>query len=150
MSKRIGTPVETAVARYFQAHGFPHCERRALSGVEDKGDLTGIPGLCVEIKGGKAAENASDGQIQAWLDETETERMNARADIGILAVKRKGVGLNRAGEFWAVVDGGVFADLIYERSDGRPMFEPIGFPVRMHLQNLVEVLRDAGYGTPRD
>jgi hypothetical protein len=150
VSKRIGTPVESAVARFFQENGWPHCERRALSGVLDKGDLTGVPGLCVEIKGGKTAEHASDGQVEAWLRETETERVNAKADIGILVMKRKQISGTRAGEWWAVMDGGVFADLVYEPEPGaRPFSRPIGAPVRAHLSTVVELLRDSGYGSQR-
>ena len=150
-SKQIGTAGENAVVKFLLANGWPYAERRILSGVHDKGDITGTPGLCWEVKAGKAAETASDEQIAKWLyGETETERVNANAAIGILVVKRRGIGATRAGEWWAVVDGGVFADLIYARNDGGEQYEPIGFPVRCHLANLVELLRDAGYGTPVD
>lgn len=148
MSKSIGTPAETAVVKFLIAHGWPHAERRILSGAHDKGDVTGTPGLCWEVKAGKAAEFASDGQIAAWLVETETERVNAKAAIGILVTKRKGISGTRAGEWWAHLDGGVFADLIYDRHDGEP-YEQIGIPVRTNLANVVELLRDAGYGSPR-
>ena len=91
-SRGIGTTAETAVVRYLRTRGFDHAERRALTGAHDQGDITGTPGLCWEIKSGRAAETASDGLIQDWIDETESERLNARADIGILVTKRPGYG----------------------------------------------------------
>jgi hypothetical protein len=88
--------------------------------------------------------------VEKWLEETETERINARADIGILVMKRKGVSGTRAGEWWAVLDGGVFADLVYEPEPGAaPFSRTIGAPVRAHLSTVVELLRDSGYGSPR-
>lgn len=149
-SKQIGTDAEGAVVDFLKKNGWPYAERRILSGIHDKGDVTGTPGICWEVKGGAAAEGASDGQVAAWLVETERERVNAKASVGILVMKRKGIGRPRAGEWWAVLDGGVFADLIYSRNDGGEQFEPIGIPVRAHLAGVVELLREAGYGSPRD
>ena len=146
-SKQIGTDAEGGVVDFLKKHGWPYAERRILSGVHDKGDVTGTPGICWEVKSGAAAENASDGQVAAWLLETERERVNANAAIGILVMKRKRIGRARAGEWWAILDGGVFADLIYERHDGE-QYEPIGIPVRVHLSAVVQLLRDAGWGEP--
>lgn len=129
-SGSIGTAAETAVVRVFNANGFPHVERRRLRGRYDMGDLTGCPGLCVEIKGGAAAKNASDAQIAAWLDETETERLNAGAYHGVLVVQRKGIGAPNAGRWWAVI------------RDGH------GAVVRYYLADYLRVLRMCGYGEP--
>ena len=151
MSRSIGTPAETAVVNYLRRHGFEHAERRALTGALDKGDIAGCIGICWEVKAGNAAANASDGQVDKWLEETETERKNANADIGILVMKRKGVSGTRAGEWWAVLDGGVFADLVYEPEPGaRPFSRTIDAPVRVHLATVVELLRDCGFGDPRE
>ena len=147
MSKRIGTPFESALVRYARANGFPWADRIPLSGALDRGDVALCPGLIAECKAGKAAENASDEQVRKWLLETERERVNANAAIGILVVKRRGIGAARMGEQWAILDGGVFADLIYERHDGE-QYEPIGIPVRVHLSAVVQLLREAGWGEP--
>ena len=80
-----GTMFETAVAQFLREHGFPHVERRALHGVQDKGDLTGMPGLVVECK------NHKELSLSEWLRETEVERVNAGADYGVLVAKRRGV-----------------------------------------------------------
>lgn len=148
MSKRIGTPFESALVRYAKEHGFPWADRIPLSGALDRGDVSLCPGLIVECKAGKAAEHASDGQIVKWLEETERERVNANAAIALLVTKRKGVGASRMTEQWCHLDGGVFADLIYQRSDGGDPYEWIGVPIRTHLGNVLELLRMAGYGDP--
>jgi hypothetical protein len=147
--KAIGTAAETAVARYLQAHGFPHAERRALRGIEDAGDITGCPGVCVEVKGGDAAKNASDLLVSDWLAETEKERLNARADVGVLVLQRRGVGPANAGRWWAVMPVGTVAVLRLTLVNPAPETWA-GPPVRMHLADAVRLLRAAGYGDPLD
>lgn len=145
-SGAIGTAAETAVVRVFQANGFPHCERRRLRGAKDCGDLiTGAPGLVVEVKGGAAARNASDALIEKWLDETEAERVNAGADIGLLVVARKGIGGANAHRWWVVTrSGGKGTHLTSEL-----VLAPVrGVTVRMHLADALGMLRAAGYGEP--
>jgi len=132
-SKAIGTQAETLVTRFLQENGFGTAERRALHGTYDLGDITGTPGICWEVKSGHAAETASDGLINAWLAETETERKNAKADIGVLVVKRKGKGA--AGDWWAIDRcryGGLLGSYVY--------------PVRYLLKDYVRNLRLDGYG----
>ena len=145
-SGNIGTMTATAVARYFAANGFPHCERRVQKGRYDEGDLTGIPGICVEVKGGNAARNASDGLIESWLDETETERRNANADIGVLVVARKGIGAANAGRWWAVMRLGDVADWLGNSGPTVGLVAPA--PVRLYLSDAVRMLRACGYGDP--
>lgn len=136
--KDIGTAGESAVVRYLQGHGFPHAERRALRGTYDCGDVVGIPGVCIEIKAGAAAKNASDGQVDLWLAETERERINAKADIGLLVLVRKGIGAPNAGRWWAITP--------VSQLTGHS--EASDFPVRMHLWSAALLLRRRGYGTP--
>lgn len=92
-----GTLAETAVARYLQQQGWPHAERRALFGSVDRGDITGTPGLVWEVKAGTTL------CIPQWMRETETERANADADIGLLVVKPKGVGVTNVPGWWTVL-----------------------------------------------
>lgn len=152
MSKQraIGTAVESAIVRYARAHGFPHADRRPLAGALDKGDVLLCPGVIVEAKGGKAAEHASDGQIAAWLAETEAERVNANAAIGVLVTKRKGVGVTRAGDFWAHLDAQVFSDLLYEPDDGDEFTRRLNVPVRARFGDVLWLLRYAGWGEDID
>jgi Holliday junction resolvase len=80
-SKALGTSAETAVVRYLQ-NWWPAAERRALSGNKDKGDVAGIPGVCIEIKAAKTQ------LIGPWQRETLTEMANASASACMLVVKR--------------------------------------------------------------
>ena len=114
-AKAKGTAAESALVRFLSGQGFPNAERRALTGQFDQGDVTGTPCLAWEVK------NHKTYHFPAWLKETETERINAEADFGILVVKPNGVGLANAGQWWAV----------------------------MSVADIVNLLRDAGYGDPR-
>lgn len=147
-NKATGTSFESALVRYARGNGFPGADRLPLSGALDRGDVGLCPGVIVECKAGNAAMHASDGQIAKWLEETERERVNAGAAIGLLVTKRKGIGDSRMAEQWVHLDGGVFADLIYKRNDGGEPYEPIGVPIRAHLGSVLELLRLAGYGDP--
>jgi hypothetical protein len=128
--KDIGTAGETAVVTFLRANGFGGAERRALRGTLDCGDITGCGPVVVEVKSGHAAETASDGLINAWLAETEAERKNADADVGVLVVKRKGKG--NAGDWWAIEWHG--------HPEGRR------WAVRCLLKDFVYQLRQDGYG----
>lgn len=81
-SKRKGTAWESAIVEYLKTW-FPWVERRALSGSSDKGDIAGIPGVVIEAK------DAQRHELAAWMDETEAERKNANASIGLLVIKRR-------------------------------------------------------------
>lgn len=79
--KAKGTTAETAVVRYLQTW-WPAAERRALSGNQDKGDVAGIPGVCIEVKAAKTQ------LIGPWQRETLTEMGHANAGVCLLVVKR--------------------------------------------------------------
>lgn len=143
-SKDIGTRAETAVVRYLKAYGWPSAERRALTGAQDQGDITGTPGVCWEVKARK--KPISDLDVAGWMVETETERRNAGAVVGVLVVRRAGVGEGHAGRWWAYLSAGTLTGLAVE--GGFVPYARLGFPVRMLLADAVAVLRAAGYGTP--
>lgn len=143
--KAIGTAAETAVVRYLQANGFPHAERRALRGELDAGDITGCPGICVEVKGGAAARSASDGDVVAWMKEVRAETVNANADIGLLVMQRKAVGPKNAGRWWAVLTVDTIRRLVSYPIHDAPYYDQT---VRMHLADAVHLLRAGGYGNP--
>lgn len=102
-SKDRGTRAETAVVAYLQGHGFPHAERRALSGSQDKGDVAGVLGSVIEVK------DCRRDCLPQWLDETETERINAGAEYAVCWHKRRGKGspadwfVTMRGEQWVRV-----------------------------------------------
>lgn len=146
--KAIGTRAESAVVAFLRANGWPSAERRALRGTQDAGDITGIPGLCIEVKGGDAARNASDNQIEVWLAEAERERKAANADVGMLILQRRGIGPANAGRWWAILPLCDVLDAAVTAVDGQGVWRTYDTPVRMLLADAVQLLRAAGYGQP--
>ncbi|GAB2457670.1 hypothetical protein [Xylanimonas ulmi] len=145
--KSIGTAAETAVVRFARANGFPLAERRALAGAYDIGDVLLTAFTIVEVKAGKAAEHASDNQILAWLDETETERRNANAEAALLVTKRAGKGHANAGQWWTHWRLGHLAQV---RGYPVDLTDSIADDavVRMTLASALAQLRAGGYGDP--
>lgn len=95
-SRRKGTSAETAVVNYLQLRGWPYAERRALHGSNDRGDITGTPGICWEVKAGSRL------CIPEWMRQTETERLNDGATLGVLVVKPVGIGTGQVNRWWAI------------------------------------------------
>lgn len=80
-SKQRGTATETMVVRYLQSMGFSNAERRALRGVADCGDVTGIEGVVIEVKGDRS------NRLPAWKAETIKEAENAGDGMYLLVVR---------------------------------------------------------------
>jgi len=144
--KNIGTAAETAVMKYLKLNGFPKAERRALRGTYDAGDITGCDNLCLEVKAGEAAMTADDRTIDVWLAQTESERQFAKADYGILVVRRRGKG--SPGDWWAYVQSSVFCWIISEivPSNEFQISSDYDFPVRCRLSDMIRILRLSGFG----
>jgi hypothetical protein len=98
--KRAGTAAESAVAAFLVENGWPYAERRSLQGALDKGDITGTPGVCWEVK----STSGDHGTINysGYLREVEVEKANAKASIGVVVVKPRGRG-RRTVEQWVAV-----------------------------------------------
>ena len=138
-SKSIGTRAETAVRNYLLSVGYNPLEahRNVLKGKDDEGDvwLREKNGLIVfEVKGGKAAKDASFQQIGKWYEEAEKERNNADGRFGFLVTQRPGVGYPRAGDWWAYAR---LQDLIYLRTN---LDYVDGTLVRITLAELVKLI----------
>lgn len=133
--KQIGTRGETAVTNALRANGYPGAERRALAGALDLGDINVCPGVIAEVKWGKHAKTASMKQIDDWLDETERERRNDRADLALLVIQRNGIGVDRAELSRCFVDLGV----IYGTDH---------CTVEAPLTTVTNLLRKNGWGDP--
>jgi hypothetical protein len=145
--KAIGTAAETAVVRAARPRGFPHADRLTLTGNQDRGDVGLCPGVVIEVKGGAAARTASDGLIDAWLIETERERVHARADVAFLVIQRPGVGPTNAHRWWAWFRLGWLLPLVGGRGHELGNADAA---VRLHLDTALQLLRAAGYGDPLD
>ncbi len=144
-SGALGREGENAVARVFRENGWPEAERRRLKGALDQGDLiVGDRRLCVEVKNGKAARSASDNQITSWMHDTERERLNAGADIGILVVARKGIGYPNAGNWAAYVPLWTVARLV-AGPPGHVSSLVRNTPVRFRLTELLNLLNTSEF-----
>lgn len=84
-AKAKGRRAENLFVDYLRRHGVPHAERRARTGAKDQGDITGWPGVCVEIK---ATQKIT---IPQWLRELDAEMVHAHAATGFVAYKPTGV-----------------------------------------------------------
>ena len=104
-SKRRGTTWETKIVAYLRDNGAPHAERRALGGANDRGDIAGIPGVCIEAK------NAARAELAQWLDEAEAERRNDGADIGVVWHHRRGKG--SPGDGYVTMTGATLVRLLW-------------------------------------
>jgi hypothetical protein len=83
-SKAKGTAFETAVVNCLRNWGFVAAERRALHGANDKGDITGLPGVVIEVKNQRAMD------LAGWVREAEREGEAAHADLAVVWHKRRG------------------------------------------------------------
>jgi len=176
--KAIGTAAETAVVRAARTNGFGTAERRALAGAADRGDILLCPGAILEVKGGDAARHASDLDIDRWLNETDTERRHADADIALLVVQRRGVGAPNAHRWWAWIRLGNLEQLrapeprcrVCSCTDAQACLGGCAWrdnepgppcctscdpqdtnhltPIRLLLADALHLLRAAGYGDP--
>ena len=102
--RQKGTRWENAIVEYLRERGWPHAERRALNGINDKGDVAGVIGVVIEAKDCKTHE------LAAWLDEANKERDNAGADLGVAWFHRRGKASARDG--YVLMDGDTFTWLL--------------------------------------
>lgn len=140
-SKAIGTRAETALRNYLLSVGYSELEahRNVLTGQDDEGDVwlrEPRKGLMVfEVKGGKAAKEASHEQMKKWYGEAEREMNNAGAAFGFLVTQRAGVGYPRAGEWWAYSTLGDLSSLT-----GGAKLSGDAF-IRLTVSELVDIIR---------
>ncbi|MFE7744407.1 hypothetical protein [Nocardia sp. NPDC057455] len=116
--KRRGDDHERAQRDYYRAEGFPHAERTKAGYERDGGDVHLDPVIGIAPGVISQCKNVQSPRWSEWISELREQTANARAEVGFLAVKRRGVGA--AGEQLAVM------------------------PIREYLV----LLRRAGYGEP--
>jgi Holliday junction resolvase-like predicted endonuclease len=100
--KAIGTAGETAVVNYLRTLGYSELRVRrvTLNGSHDLGDVhweveNGTL-FVIEVKAGKAADEASPQQVQDWWGEAIAEAVAANG-VPLLVIKRRGYGTGRVG-----------------------------------------------------
>src|SRR5690348_16916994 len=108
-----GTSWESKIIEFLRERGWPHAERRALGGNNDRGDVAGVVGVVIEAKSCNRLE------LAAWLDEAEAERANDRADLGVAWIKRRGK--TSAAHGYVVMDGDTFTWLLRAAGYGKPI-----------------------------
>ncbi|WP_433368398.1 hypothetical protein ACQPZX_41485 [Actinoplanes sp. CA-142083] len=116
-SKKRGTAWETAICRYLAEEGFPHVERRALTGNRDRGDIAGIPGVVIEAK------NTQRDQLAAWVDEAAIEQANDNADYAAVWHHRRGKA--SAAEGFVTMTGAAFVRLLRAAGYGTQPTTPL-------------------------
>lgn len=114
---------------------------RLLDVPADAGDLTGIPGVVVQVKWSPYKPLAED------LRRTEEQRRAGRADVGLLVRKRKGVGLARASEWDAYLPEWAVEWLLSGANYQTPCPGPGDTaPWHTDLATAARLIRRAGYG----
>jgi hypothetical protein len=103
--KAKGTAAETACVKYAQANGFPEARRNPLTGSKDTGDLTLCDRVIVEVKADKSLD------YPRFIRETEAERVNAQAAVGLCFIKPPGVAEGRMRLWWCLMHAGTYEAL---------------------------------------
>ena len=89
-SKAKGTRAETKVKRYFNDHGL-RCERKALAGSDDEGDLRlylddGTE-VAIEVKAGRQTGNYNRTALNEWKGQTLKESINSGCPSMLVIVR---------------------------------------------------------------
>jgi hypothetical protein len=103
-AKDRGTRAESAVVQYLIDQGWPHTERRAGRGTSDAGDISGFPGLIIEVKDHRQL------RLAEWVLEAERERANCKAEYGV--VWHKKVGKGSPNDWYVTMTGETFVRLL--------------------------------------
>lgn len=134
-NKDKGTRAESAVVRLAREMYWPYAERRALTGGKDRGDITGIPGLVIQVK------DVERKSVGAWQLATLEQLANDNASTCILVVKtfRKNV---RQWDTYIPI-----SHFLYEDPEKAQYFQAWDVQpwVRMDLEVAFEWLKKAGY-----
>ncbi|WP_239121788.1 hypothetical protein [Corynebacterium minutissimum] len=87
----------------------PHIDRRVKTGKHDRGDIAAVE----TMDGGRVVlecKNHKTLKLPEWWRETEQERINDNAKIGVIVHKRHGHG--KPADQWVTMNLEMFAQLI--------------------------------------
>jgi hypothetical protein len=104
--KRKGSSAELAVAKWLNKLGWTQAERSRAGWTDDRGDIDGMPGVCIEVKNEKRID------LPGYLRELAVEMENAKAWTGTVIVKRRGS--TDVSDWYAVMPASVWAKLLLE------------------------------------
>lgn len=102
-AKAKGSGAERAVVAWLKKW-YPYVDRRLAGATLDKGDVSGIPGVTIEIK------NHDKMALSGWLKELATEMENDGAWTGVVIHKKRGT--TDVGEWYATMPAKVWVDLL--------------------------------------
>ena len=108
-NKAKGSSWERAIVEHLRAAGWPFAERRLAGAAKDRGDIAGVVGVVIEAK------NTATARLAEWVDETEIERTNDGAWLGVVWHKRKGKG--SAADGYVTMTGAQFTELLARALD---------------------------------
>ena len=109
-SKRKGSKAEADVVKWLKDNGFPYADRRIAGAQLDKGDISGVNGVTIEVK------NHARMDLSAWIKELEIEIRNDKAWTGTVLHKRKGK--SNVDEWYCSMPANVWLDLINKVLNG--------------------------------
>jgi hypothetical protein len=110
--KAKGSAAERAVVEYLRGQGFPHAERRIAGSSADRGDISGVVGVVVEVK------NQARTELGEWLTGVRLKVANAGAVLGFCWHKRRGKG--SPGDWYVTMDGATAVALLRSAGYGDP------------------------------
>lgn len=110
-AKAKGSQAERDVVDWLKANGFNYADRRLAGATLDKGDISGIPGVTIEIK------NHATMKLSQWLKELAIEMGNDKAWTGVVLHKRKGK--SNPSDWYASMPGQVWINLLKKVTDGQ-------------------------------
>jgi hypothetical protein len=105
-AKAKGRATENQAVEWLIENGFPYAERRRLAGSEDLGDVSGIPGVTIEIK------SAAEWKPVQWLKETRVEQMNNGDEMSFCMARPKAT--NNVDDWVFIVPSEVLLELLTE------------------------------------
>lgn len=108
-SKAKGSAWERAIVEHLRAAGWPFAERRLAGAAKDRGDIAGVVGVVIEAK------NTASRKLAEWVDETEVERVNDGAWLGVVWHKRTGKA--SAADGYVTMTGRQFTELLAKALD---------------------------------
>lgn len=99
-NKAKGRTAENAVCDYLNDNGYA-TERRRTEGVNDRGDVTGLFKVVIEVK------NTKQITLASFIDEAKREAANDGPDaVGVAWIKKRGT--TNPADWYVAMDGATF------------------------------------------
>lgn len=138
-----GKTAERDLCKWLRSNGFPGAERAVRTGFRvadrtsaDPGDITGTPGIVWSVK------DATVERHLEWRAELDAMLQGIDVDnLGLIVHKRRGHA--NPGLWWCWIG---IVDLTAVLPGAIPFYGPHWF--RATVDEVVDLLRGAGYGTP--